>query len=405
MNFIFCCNEYPPSKNGGVGTVTKIVAEELTQRGHRVIVIGSYDYYYPYLNKDKRPIKTIINNVEIHNLTYNRYKRYFGLRFSRFIQLFLRKIYVEHFIIKGAIRKQEGYIKDLADKNKTDIIEFVDYNIFNKLLKFKIKYASYKQKTTFRIHGSASFIHYFKNGSINNTLLENDINYLSNADFILSTSDFSSQFLKKHLNVKSKIDKIYNPISFNKKLVKPLNLESNRLLYFGKLTKTKGIFTLIKAFNEISLKHSEFELIIIGTGEKIQVENEITPHVKSQVKFLGFVSDEELVDEIDKSYLCILPSYFENFSMAALEVLSRKRTLIYTKRASGPELIDDGENGILVNPEDHEELKNKIEKLIIDKDYNFQLAEKGYKHCMKHFSTDKIVDSLEGYYRSILANS
>ena len=47
MNLLYYCSEYPPYKSGGIGTVTKIVAEELVRRGHNVSVIG----YYPDINE------------------------------------------------------------------------------------------------------------------------------------------------------------------------------------------------------------------------------------------------------------------------------------------------------------------------------------------------------------------
>ena len=44
MKILFYCNEYPPYPTGGIGSVTKIVAEELVKRGHEIFVVG----YYPY---------------------------------------------------------------------------------------------------------------------------------------------------------------------------------------------------------------------------------------------------------------------------------------------------------------------------------------------------------------------
>ena len=41
MNILYYCDEYPPTRNGGIGTVVKLVAEAMAARGHQVTVAGS----------------------------------------------------------------------------------------------------------------------------------------------------------------------------------------------------------------------------------------------------------------------------------------------------------------------------------------------------------------------------
>lgn len=63
MNILFHCSEYPPFRNGGIGSVIRIVAEELASRGHNIYVSG----YYSGLNKSESI--EVINGVTI--LRYN----------------------------------------------------------------------------------------------------------------------------------------------------------------------------------------------------------------------------------------------------------------------------------------------------------------------------------------------
>ena len=62
MNILFYCAEYPPYKTGGIGSVTKIFAEELVRRGHNVYVMG----YYP--ENKSFPQYSVINGVHIYRL-------------------------------------------------------------------------------------------------------------------------------------------------------------------------------------------------------------------------------------------------------------------------------------------------------------------------------------------------
>jgi glycosyltransferase involved in cell wall biosynthesis len=109
--------------------------------------------------------------------------------------------------------------------------------------------------------------------------------------------------------------------------------------------------------------------------------------------------------EIDQAYLCALPSYFENFSMAALEVMARRRALLYSTRSSGPELIVDGETGWLADPENIEELVAKIDWALRNRDATIVVAQRGFDHCFTHFSTDKIIPQLEKFYEQLIQES
>ena len=108
------------------------------------------------------------------------------------------------------------------------------------------------------------------------------------------------------------------------------------------------------------------------------------------------------MEEIDKALFCVLPSYLENFSMAALEVLARKKPLIYTCRASGSELLEDGNNGLLVDPADIDQIAEKMRLLLSDQVLRERLAENGYSMCKRRFSTETIIPQMESFYEEVI---
>ena len=87
--------------------------------------------------------------------------------------------------------------------------------------------------------------------------------------------------------------------------------------------------------------------------------------------------------------------------MAALEVLARKKALIYTCRTSGPELIEDGQNGLLVDPDDIMQLFLKMRLLLSDPELCDRLAENGYNMCHRRFSTEAIIPQMESFYKEV----
>ena len=88
--------------------------------------------------------------------------------------------------------------------------------------------------------------------------------------------------------------------------------------------------------------------------------------------------------------------------MVALEILGRGKALIYTERTSGKEIIQDGENGLLVNPEDIGQIKDKIEMLITDNSVRHRLADNGFNTVKTKFVASRIVSELEKFYLEII---
>lgn len=405
MNILFYCDEYPPAKNGGIGTATKLVAEELVKRGHSVYVIGFYPYKYPYLGDKIQPYNTIINGVKVYSHFYFDSRFIFKHKIFRLLNYIIEKTLISHFVCNYYKNKMYEVIDNFILNNKIDIVEFPDYIQLYSKLKLKTDFKKHKIPTVVRIHGSKSFIEYYSTKKIKNSTKNNDINHIKLADIILSVSIFSSNFIISKLNINNDIKVIYNPI--NENCFKHDIIEANestpcQILFFGKAKKEKGVHSLILAFNRISEHYPFAKLVIAGDGDIEKVKELIAPHAQKNVSFLGFVNKDRIFEEIDSSSFCVLPSYFENFSMAALEVMARGKALIYTKESSGYELITEYVNGLLVNPYDINDIYNKICFLINNKDIRKKIALNGYHTCLERFSTNSIANQLElEYYKLI----
>jgi glycosyltransferase involved in cell wall biosynthesis len=215
-------------------------------------------------------------------------------------------------------------------------------------------------------------------------------------------SGFSKRYVEDWICKNKSVDVIYNPIEdalFENVMESG---DTDTILFFGKVVETKGAFNLIRAFNVVAKRYPQARLKVVGNGDMEVARGLVDAHCADRVSFVEFMPKEQVMSEIDDASFCVLPSYFENFSMAALEVLARKRALIYTNRASGSELIEDGENGLLVNPDDVMQIADKMELLLCDTTLRDRLAEKGYEMCRRRFSTDVIIPQMESYYKEII---
>lgn len=402
MNILYYCDEYPPYRNGGIGSVVKLTAEEFARLGHSVVVTG--DYSASSVQADFKEY-SFDNGVHVYRMSKSRHRGDWRLKLLKLANVLLKNgfSWLNYLIAKRKVRIKEQFIAELIDKHAIDIIELADYQ--DELLhglNRPTKFRKYTVPTIIRVHGSCSFIEYYANGNMSDYVLKNDRNHFLRADKICAVSKFSADFAQKYLT-NNKIDVIYNPIEERLFRQEPHEPSDNKsILFFGKIVKTKGAFSLIKAFNSIAKYYPYVELRLIGRGDVEQAKLLVAAPYRSRVTFVDFIPKKQIISEIDASLFCVLPSYFENFSMSALEVQARAKALIYTKRASGAELITDGENGLLADPDNIAELTSKIRLLLDNPSVLQSVSQKGYERCRERFSTEVIIPQLESYYQAII---
>jgi glycosyltransferase involved in cell wall biosynthesis len=405
LKILFYCSEYPPAKNGGIGTVTKIVAESLVILGHKVFVAGSYSSLHQYFGKGKHPGYQCVNGVEVYSLFHFNYLRLFKGTGKKVIRKLFKWFWIEDILARKAIYKVEKFIKKLVIRENIDIIEFPDFYDLLASVKGGIRLRKFNVPTVLRVHGSNSFLHYYRNGIIPEDIRKNDTSHFLRCDLALSVSNFSKSFVSQEMHIKIKNKVVYNPLEDSFFNNAPVNSKSNDILFFGTASEVKGIFSLFKAFNRVAEVFPEARLVVAGDADIEKAKAFLSAVVFPRVIFKGFMLREKLMYEIRNAYLCVLPSYYENFSLAALEVLANRRTLIHTNRCSGPEVIENYKNGILVDPDNDLEIADAIIYLFNNPDINEKLAEQGYVDCKNRFSATQIVKQLVKEYELLILNN
>lgn len=394
MNILFYCAEYPPYKTGGIGSVTKIFAEELVRRGYNVYVVG----YYP--ENKSFPQYSVINGVHIYRLNLG----YRSNKIGNIIFRILHKLKLSFVIIQKELKCTEDFIAKIIDQHNIDILELTDHYRFNISHK-RLFYRKFNIPTILRIHGSMSFLSDLR-GEKNLNLIENDSCHFSRCDYISAVSRYSLDWVKSYYpTIKFKDEVvIYNPLE-DKFLNKNDNdIDTKTILFLGKVVETKGAYSLLKAFNICASKDKNVRLRLIGGGDIEYAKTLVSPEFKNRVDFLGFCDRDTIKREIDSCSFACIPSYFENFSMVALEIMARSKALIFTERASGSEIIIDGEDGFLVNPEDVDQIADRMLLLLNDKNLRGKFATNGYNKIKEKFVVSKIMIQIENCYEDIKKN-
>ncbi len=210
----------------------------------------------------------------------------------------------------------------------------------------------YKNKC---IHGSKlmSYLSYYEAEQIKKH------KWYDKVDLFVCPSDFYRKKLEESQCIKSKIIVwMRNPLPLDTHY--ELNDHDDRyILYFGRLSKEKGVKTLID-----SMKGINYKLVILGTGP---IEDELKEYVKtnnlSNVEFKGFQQGEKLTNYIRNARCVVLPSeWYENGPYSAMEAMALGKPLIVSNLGGLPELVDDTKNGFVFKTKD--ELKEKIQSII-----------------------------------------
>lgn len=202
------------------------------------------------------------------------------------------------------------------------------------------------------------------------------------------------------------LDVIYNGI--DTQFYKPMARQRSdgthvRLLCVSRLIKRKGLNYLIDAL--VMLSEAPIELDIVGTGNfekslKAQVEK---ADLGNRIRFLGFRPPHELRELYNRADIFILPSLAESFGMVLLEAMSCGLPIIASNVGGIPEIVTDGENGILVQHACPNELAGAIERLVNDRLLRQQMTQNNLAKIHAMFEWKSIARQYQNVYERVLA--
>lgn len=184
-------------------------------------------------------------------------------------------------------------------------------------------------------------------------------------DKIIFTSRFQRDIYLESFNLKKeKTTIIQNPFPETKNLVNRPSSGNYQLLFAGRLLKLKNIDFLIKAFRRVLSKtDKKISLKIIGDGPERQ-----NLKAGAGVVFSPAVSHRDLLEEIQQSYLCVLPSLTEITPNFALECLKLQKPILLTKETGYFEIFKD--DLIFIDPKNEIDLAEKITYLLDEAHYS-----------------------------------
>lgn len=252
----------------------------------------------------------------------------------------------------------------------------------------------FRKKIIIHMHGG-EFDKYYWNES--NEKKRNKIRKILNySDVIIALGEKWKKSISEYCD--TKIVVINNAIKTNDK--NNYSLESNKIVFLGRLEEAKGVFDLIEAAKKICKQNNEVEFILAGNKNEDKIKSIISyNNLTERIKLTGWIGSEEIDKLLKETMIFILPSYNEGMPMSILEAMSYGIPIISTNVGGIPELVK-SENGILINPGDIEELEKAIEVLIKDEKMRLEISKSNYNIIINRYSQEKHNKSLLNLYES-----
>lgn len=165
----------------------------------------------------------------------------------------------------------------------------------------------------------------------------------------------------------------------------PKNHNEITFAFAGRLIESKGIKLLVEVFTELQKKYNNLKLIICGIGELYNELKEKTSD-NPNIIMTGQIAHREVMKFLRNSDIVVIPSnYPEGLPTLILEAGACSAAVIATNVGGTNEVISNEELGILIEPDNFQQLKDAMEVLIIDKELRESLAKNLNKKIMQDF--------------------
>lgn len=236
------------------------------------------------------------------------------------------------------------------------------------------------------------------------------LSYLnSRVDKIICVSDAVKKYLLT-LNIderklatiyKGHLSSWYKPGTLPSELRDKLPKDSKIISCTANMRRVKGVDILIKAMDFLE-DRANIHLLLIGhydSKNKLFLES----RSKNNIHFTGFRKDA--VGIVSNSDIFVMPSRSrEGLPKALIEAMLAKIPCIASRVGGIPELIENQVTGILVNPENPQELAQSIEKLLADHNLSNKIKENAFLNIINNFNFEKTVSCTHKLYLGLLNN-
>lgn len=380
MKIAFLTPEYPHSKTGnagGLGTSIKNLAIALLDHGIsvRVLVYGQKE---DALFEDNGIVIQQIKNIKFKGLSW----------------LLTRK-------------KIEKIINQLYINQEIDLVEAPDWTGITSFIK------PVNCPVVIRLHGSDTYFCHLDNRKVKWLNKFHEKRALQKADSLLSVSRFTADKTNEVFGINKKFTIIPNLIDSD--LFKGNNQEvfsEKSILYFGSLIRKKGLLELPLIFNKVIEKNPDAKLILVGkdvpdiiSGNSStwqMMQDLFSDAAIKNVEYIQSVPYTEIKEKIQKATVCVFPSFAEAFPVSWLEAMAMEKPIVASNIGWASEMIDEGKNGFLVHPMNHDTFSKRIYNFLENRELCLKTGLAARKKVKDFFDIKVLAQQNIEFYKSVI---
>jgi N-acetyl-alpha-D-glucosaminyl L-malate synthase BshA len=174
------------------------------------------------------------------------------------------------------------------------------------------------------------------------------------------------------------------------------------LMHISNFRRVKRVRDVVKVFASVNEKLPG-TLVMVGDGpDRPEAEEEArTLGVDSRVHFLGKI--DNVAPLLSSADLFLLPSATESFGLSALEALASGVPVVGSRAGGMPEVVRDGETGVLCEPGDVDGMASAAYSILSDRERWNAMSKLGEQDARARFSLNEIVSQYEQLYTTSLA--
>ena len=375
LHILFLCDEYPTLRpaHGGVGSMTRTLGRALVQRGHRVTVLAQ-------ARKGQ-----MLDDA--------------GVRVIALAQSGLRG--------PGALLdayRLRAAAATICARDRVDAIDTPEMG-----LAF-FGGAGWPSRII-RMHGGH---HFFSDEAGQPTRPARALwerRSFGHADDLVAVSRYVAERTRELLKLgELPIVPLPNSVDTERFAPNPtIDAVPGRIVFVGTIVEKKGIGELIRAMPAIVARHPQAYLIAAGRDRldpytktifRETIERTMPPHIRERVRFSGPIANDQLPKLLATAAVCVYPSHSEALPMTYLEGMAMGRPVVVSKAGPGPEIICNGESGLLCEPRSPESIADTVLQILCDQTLATRLGATARRRAVEHFSINVLAPRNEEFYRA-----
>ena len=379
MKIAFLTPEFPHPKmgsSGGIGTSILNLSKGLTLIGHQVFVLV-------YGQKEDEVF-------EENDISYYKIR---NIKLKGFSRLLTQK-------------KIERLINNLVENHQLAIVEAPDWTGITSYIKPKCP-------IVIRLHGSDTYFCHLDKRPVKLINKYHEKRALQHADSLLSVSHYTAVVTKQLFGLQKEFTIIPNSIDIdNFAFSDKAEEQENTILYFGSLIRKKGLLELPLIFNEVYKQNKQVKLILIGrdvsdiitgnTSTWAMMQSLFDKDALQNVDYIGTVPYKKIRHYISSATVCVFPTFAEALPVSWIEAMAMQKAIVASNIGWATEVIDDGVNGFLVHPKEHEIYAEKIVELLENEALRNQFGIAARKKVAQKFSNEVVAKQSADFYQQVI---